>query len=246
MARRRKQEAPMYLWEDLADDDPLISEAAKNELARYYMPLIEGIARKLKSKLPTFITDDDLMSSASLGFVRAMYKYTPESDRPFSNYASVVIWGAVIDGLRAVDFAPKGLRKQEREMNEAIKSLQEEGMHVITDEDISDRMEISLEALQTLQKKIIRADVKAFDPQTIPVRGTENVEDQSSMLMRVFCSWLQEKSDLTQKVILMKYWRGDTYRIISDVLEIPMSDVRRIESEVLDEVIPLMKRVVAE
>lgn len=242
---KRRPEAPLHLWQDIYSEDPNISSTAKDELADHYRYLVEAIARKLKSKLPTFIHDDDLLSSANYGFVRAMNKYTPESG-PFSRYASVVIWGAVIDGLRAIDFAPKGLRKKERDLNSAIQSLQDEGLEDITDEDVSDRLEISVEELNILKRKIIRSDVKTFDPLSMPIKVEAGIDDFSTQMTRVFCSWLQKKPAITQQIMIMKYWRGDTYKTISTALGIPSSEVRAIQYATLEELLPLMQQVASD
>lgn len=99
------REAPEHLWKKLASADEEVSFVAFEELVLHYQYLVEAIARKLEHRLPSYLEDDELLSLGQIGLLKALGKYDSEQGA-FSKYASAVIWGAIIDGLRANDFAP--------------------------------------------------------------------------------------------------------------------------------------------
>ena len=103
-----------------------------------------------------------------------------------------------------------------------------------------------MEELNILKRKIIRSDVKTFDPLAMPVKVESGVDDFSAQMTRVFCSWLQKKPTITQQIMIMKYWRGDTYKTISTALGIPSSEVRAIQYATLEELLPLMQQVASD
>ena len=103
-----------------------------------------------------------------------------------------------------------------------------------------------MEELNILKRKIIRSDVKTFDPLSMPIKVEAGIDDFSAQMTRVFCSWLQKKPAITQQIMIMKYWRGDTYKTISTALGIPSSEVRSIQYATLEELLPLMKQVASD
>jgi RNA polymerase sigma factor for flagellar operon FliA len=116
----RDAEAPRALWDALAT--PEGSQDALQDLARHYQDLVRSIAFNLKLTLPSYINDQDLLSYGQFGLLRAIERYDPEKG-PFRRFASVYVRGAIVDELRSQDWAPKGLRREQRKMRQATKRL---------------------------------------------------------------------------------------------------------------------------
>lgn len=233
-----RPEIPLETWDTyLAEDAD--SYQAFEDIVYHYQYLVEGCARKLERKLPSYLEDSELISFGQLGLLRAITKYQP-SQGPFSRYASAVIYGAVIDGLRAADFAPRGLRKQQRELDLVVKDLQNEGLAYPTNGDIAERMEVSEEEVHHLQKRILKADVSPQDP-TLLGAGRDSSNLWSREICREFVVWLKKKDELTQKVIALKYWEGLNLKTISARLEMPVEQIRARHQEVLAEIIPFAR-----
>jgi RNA polymerase sigma factor for flagellar operon FliA len=80
-----------------------------------------------------------------------------EEDRgvKFKTYAEVRIRGAILDSLRALDWAPRKLRLKSRELETAIHRLEQRDGKPATDQEIAEEMNISIseffELLQNLR-----------------------------------------------------------------------------------------------
>lgn len=238
----RRPEASDELWHDIASPDKGISEAAFEEVVMHYQYLVEAIARKLQSGLPTYIEDPELLSMGQVGLLKAMHRYDVERG-DFSKYASTVIWGAIIDGLRALDFAPSGLRKQQRELEAAIELLRDEQGEDPEIVDIAIAMNMPEEDVRDLQHRILRADVSPTDPVIMPpakAQETSGSEMWSREICREFVTWLQKWDRETQEVVILKYWKNLSLKAIGHELDLPVTYVRERHHAVLAELLPFM------
>lgn len=234
------EELPSEYWDQYHDEtDPAQSEAALNAIAEHYINLVEAVARKLQRRLPDFLDDGELISMGNGGLLKAIHRYNPQQG-PFKNYASGIIWGAIMDGLRQADFAPRGLRAQQRKLEEAIQQLQSEGIPSPTSEEVALRLDLDTEDVQEIQRRIVRAEVAPSDPSLLPaVRTATGTEDLFSREMcREFVVWLKTYSQTTQKVIALKYWGNLSMKAIAEKLDIPLEQVRVSHQEVLAAILP--------
>lgn len=231
----KREEASLELWDELYDPSLETRHSATDTLVRHYQYLVEGIARKLQGRLPSYVEDDELVSFGQIGLLRAVSKYDPEKG-PFSRYASSVVYGAIIDGLRAADFAPRGLRKQQRDMEKSIKVLQEKGDDPTT-EEIADHMSLTVTEVRDLKHRIVRSEVVSVDPLLMGHTTPVTTSAFSRALCTDFVDWLKGFDITTQKVIALKYWSDLSINNISSELGIPVEQVREKHYAVLDSIL---------
>lgn len=237
------KDAPLELWEQMLDDtDEARSYDAFEKITKHYQYLVEATARKLEQRLPDYLDDDELISLGQLGLLKAIGKYRPEQGL-FSRYASTLIYGAIIDGLRQADFAPRGLRKQQRDLDQAVRELQGEGILSPTSEQIAFHLGLEDDEVKEIQHRIIRADVAPSDPSLLPNNRVASASDNlfSTELCREFVVWLKEFDIITQKVVALRYWKGLTMKATSEVLGVPVEQVRASNHAVLGQILPFMQ-----
>lgn len=237
------KEAPDRVWKlFLEGDSEEVRFFAFEELVEHYQYLVEAMARTIKAKMPTFIEDEELVSRGQLGLLRAMRKYDPSIGK-FSSFASSAIWGAIYDGFRADDFAPRGLRKQQREMDNAAKELRDEGVEV-TPSSLGERMGLSAEAVEEIQFKLAKSEIVPTDPSLLPAYKHEASAGEtmwSTYMQARFVDWLQQWDDETQEIVLLRHWKGVSLKTISTVMDIPSTEVRAKYRRVLKHLLPFMK-----
>lgn len=88
------------------------SETLRNQLIEYYLPLVTKVARRLQTNLPKSVSLEDLESHGSLGLVRAVECFDLDRGIQFNTYCTHRVRGAILDGLRSVDWVPRKLRSQ--------------------------------------------------------------------------------------------------------------------------------------
>lgn len=74
-------------------------------------------------RVPAHVTRDELASAGYLALVQAATAYREDSGVPFARFAAIRIKGALVDELRAMDWASRGARKRIREYNQTVDQM---------------------------------------------------------------------------------------------------------------------------
>jgi RNA polymerase sigma factor for flagellar operon FliA len=95
----------------------------RDELVIENIALVKSLARRLFQRLPSQVSLEDLISAGLLGLMEAANRYQPSLGVPFEAYARRRIHGAMLDALRALDWAPRSLRRLRRDVDSAIATV---------------------------------------------------------------------------------------------------------------------------
>lgn len=105
-------------------ENPVLRLEVKKSYGIIYLPLVKKIATHLAIKFPSHIDLADLIQSGFLGLWEALDSFEPKRRIKFETFAYKRIKGAILDELRALDFVPRSVRKDNRKLNNAIAMLQ--------------------------------------------------------------------------------------------------------------------------
>jgi RNA polymerase sigma factor FliA len=138
-------------------------QALRDRLILTYAPLVKYVAGRLGSGLPAHVDENDLVSYGLLGLIGAIERYDPERDIKFETYAIARIKGAIIDELRALDWVPRSVRSRAREIERAIGELEAKLGTAPTDEQIAEKIGITVTELEDSLTDISRSSIAALD-----------------------------------------------------------------------------------
>jgi RNA polymerase sigma factor for flagellar operon FliA len=81
-----------------------------------FMPLVRSIAYRIHASIPLYAAVElsDLLQSGHLGLVHAGKAYQKSRRVPFPVYARFRIRGEILDALRRLDFASRGMRRADK------------------------------------------------------------------------------------------------------------------------------------
>lgn len=139
------------LWEEFKST---ASPAARDELIVHYAPLVKYVAARVAVHLPHTVEQEDLASAGILGLMEAINKFEPGRGFKFESYAAARIRGAIIDDLRAQDWVPRSVRTQARRVEEALSFLQESLGRTPTDEEVAERLGITVRRLRSVYSRV--------------------------------------------------------------------------------------------
>lgn len=143
-----------------------ITPDEKNKLVVEYSPLIKFIAQKIAARLPANIELDDLISSGVIGLMDAIDKYDPTRDNKFKTYAEFRIRGSILDELRAQDWVPRSIRDKSKLIDKTIIALEAENGKTPTDEEVAQRLNVSLEEYYGLLNQVRPVSLLSIDEST--------------------------------------------------------------------------------
>jgi RNA polymerase sigma factor for flagellar operon FliA len=138
-------------------------KAVRDRLILTYAPLVKYVAGRLGSGLPAHVDEGDLVSYGLLGLISAIERYDPSRDIKFETYAIARIKGAIIDELRALDWVPRSVRSRAREIERAIAELESKLGTAPTDDQIAEKIGITVEELGDSLTDISRSSIAALD-----------------------------------------------------------------------------------
>src|SRR3954454_24628718 len=83
--------------------------AAVEALVRDNLALVGHIVRETMTRLPAHIGRDDPTSAAMTTVVLSAESYDESRGEPFARFASIRIGGALVDNMRAMDWASRSV-----------------------------------------------------------------------------------------------------------------------------------------
>lgn len=108
----------------------------RNQLIEFYLPLVLKSAELLSSKLPKSEQIGDLNSYGIFGLMDAIEKYNSNKNVKFETYAYKKIRGAMLDGLRRMDWVPRLVRQRNHQKNKATSRFIQEYRHIPNNDEL--------------------------------------------------------------------------------------------------------------
>jgi RNA polymerase sigma factor for flagellar operon FliA len=152
---------------------------AKQSLIEQYVPLVEFVVNRFMKNMPRNVSRDDLIGYGTIGLIDAIDKFDHERGLQFETYASWRIRGAIIDGLRQVDWVPRSVREKAKTVEEAYQKLEQTYLRSVTEAEISEYLNLSAEEFRQMMQDISFTSVTSFDD---PIRE-EEAETRLSLIV---------------------------------------------------------------
>src|SRR5204862_8318715 len=115
-SRRVSAEDALALWREYKATGDL---QVRNRLVMTYAPLVKYIVFKKVRELPARCEVEDFISCGLEALIASIDRYDPEKGATLEQFAWTRIHGAVLDELRRQDWAPRSLRRWERDIARA-------------------------------------------------------------------------------------------------------------------------------
>lgn len=125
-------------------------------LARY-APLVKYVVDKISATLPKTVDIDDLNSSAVIGLYDAWEKFDSSRGTKFETYAVWRIRGAVLDELRALDWASRTTRRKARRVEEVSRDLDQKLGRAASDAEIANALGLDADEFFRLSDEVQNA-----------------------------------------------------------------------------------------
>lgn len=214
------------IWREFrATNDP----ALRNRLVLQYAPLVKYVAGRLRTRMPDTVEQDDLVSDGVLGLMDAIARFEPARGLSFQTFAVPRIRGAIIDGMRTMDFVPRSVRDKLRLVQRAHLALVERLGRAPEDTEVAAELGIAVQQLRDLtsQGSSHHANLDDFDlADELSQAADHRVEqgDVNASLMRV----VDQLGERDQVVIALYYFEGLTLAEIGRVLGVTESRISQV------------------
>ncbi|MFC6288151.1 sigma-70 family RNA polymerase sigma factor [Nocardioides sp. GCM10027113] len=139
------------------------SAADTDDLVTSHIPLVGHVVRETMSRVPAHVSRDDLTSAGLTALVQAAQGFDESRGVPFARYAATRVRGAVLDELRAVDWASRSVRRRARDLDETRSRLTYSLGRAPTDAEVASALGLTPEEVVANADDIARAQILSLN-----------------------------------------------------------------------------------
>ena len=242
--RRISTEDALKLWRDYrATGDARV----RNRLVMTYAPLVKYIVYKKVRELPAECEVEDFISCGLEALITSIDRYDPAKGATLEQFVWTRIHGAVLDELRRRDWAPRSLRRWERDIHKAREQFTALHGRRPTREELAEMLAITVEELRRRQDDIAVSDVTSLNTLVISddettVERIDTLADGDTRLDPEQAAARSQAKDKFRRafealprrereVAVLLYVKNLTLREIGDVLGVSESRVCQIHTQ---------------
>lgn len=218
-------------------------QKAREKIIIEYLSLVKYIAHRMAINFPSFIMIDDIINDGILGLIQAVETYDPAREIDFKVYASFRIRGAILDALRAFDWAPRSLRKKSREFRDVMSQLETELGRIPSNEEIAEYMKVSVSDLDKLISNLGSTAILSLDAWLTSSEDGKTFQDvcdsgelspdqffDRKELIKTMAGIIDSLPTNERLVITLYYYEELTLKEISGVLELSESRISQLHT----------------
>jgi RNA polymerase sigma factor for flagellar operon FliA len=219
-------------------------QSLRDRLVLHYAPLVKYVAGRVGTGLPAHVEISDLIQSGIFGLVDAIEKFEPERGLKFETYAMQRIRGAILDDLRAQDWVPRSVRGKARDLERALERLGAALQRTPTDGELAAELEIELDELHELYRRLRLTSVMALDELVAAGRGdaslAETLPDDGAVdpvatlvardNRRQLADAIAQLGERDRVVVTLYYFENLTLAEIGEVLGVTESRVSQLHT----------------
>jgi RNA polymerase sigma factor FliA len=220
----------------------------RDQLVLAYSPLVKHVAGRIASRMPPHVDLADLVAYGLAGLIEAVERYDPARGVQFESFASLRIRGAIIDAMRALDWVPRAVRDEARELERTSADLLVRLQRLPTDAELATALEIDGEELDARLQRAANAQLVALDqpwgfngsdaaPTTMldflpdPDAGDPaDISDRAELADQVAAA-VRQLSGREQTVLALRYHQDLTYAEIGEVFDVTESRISQIHTK---------------
>jgi RNA polymerase sigma factor for flagellar operon FliA len=237
-----------------------VERVPREQLLARYTPLIKYVVERLAVGLPKNVDHEDLMSAGMLGLLDAYDKFDDKKGTKFETYAVWRIKGAVLDQLRALDWASRSIRRKAREVDASMRRLDQRLGRAASEEEIAKEAKMPLGDYHRLMDQVRGAVLLSLDEVRTPEDGdsiglADMIEDPSTpdVLARIeeeetralLLETLNQLPEQERVVVALYYYEHMTLREIGLTLGISESRVSQVHSRAVVRLKSRVRRALA-
>jgi RNA polymerase sigma factor FliA len=242
--RRVSADEALALWSEYKRTGDL---QVRNRLVMTFAPLVKYIVFKKVRELPARCEVEDFISCGLEALIASIDRYDPAKGATLEQFAWTRIHGAVLDELRRQDWAPRSLRRWERDIAKARDQFTAIHGRRPSKDELADSLAISVQDLRRREDDIATSDVTSLN--TLVISDDETTVERIDTLAAgdteldpehatakdeakaKFRSAFEKLPQREREVAVLLYVKNLTLREIGDILGVSESRVCQIHSQ---------------
>ncbi|MGH2857708.1 MAG: sigma-70 family RNA polymerase sigma factor [Solirubrobacteraceae bacterium] len=241
---RMSQAELLSLWQRYKESG---DTSARDRLVFSLAPIVKCIVYRKVREIPAYREVDDFISCGLEALIRSIDRYDPGKGATLEQFAWTRIHGAVLDELRRFDWAPRSLRRMERELNRARDRFTVIHGRAPSKSELAELLAIEPAELDSLLNDLARSDIGSLNALVVgddehqterldTLASSDRESDPEHAAMREgaiarFRAAFDELPSRERKVALLLHVNNLTLREAGEVLGVSESRVCQIHGK---------------
>lgn len=137
------------------------------------LPLVKHVVFQVAVHFPRHVEREELARAGALGLVEAAQRYDEDRGVPFERFAAQRIRGAILDSVRAADWAPRSVRNLARTIEQTEQRMANRSGRLPSTAELAAELGMDRERLDLIQARVHRSVVLALDHYVAPDEDEE-------------------------------------------------------------------------
>jgi RNA polymerase sigma factor for flagellar operon FliA len=227
-----EQERTAALW---AEYKSVPTSRLRNILVEKYTPLVHKIAGTFAHKKPSVLDYDDLVQAGRMGLLDAIEKFDPQNERKaqFQTYATFRVRGAILDEINSMDWTPRSVRQDIKEVLRSIEKHYSKTSLEPTVQDIAKSANLDRERTRIILSQMDKTYVVHVDNDIIDIVGPTTDHAKSELESIISIAMDKVLTPLEKSFIQMKYFMGYNNKEIQEALELKVSELKHVRDSAI-------------
>lgn len=220
--------------------------AEMNKMIEANLPLVKHIVLQVAVHFPRHVEREELARAGALGLVEAARRYDESRGVPFDRFAAQRIRGAILDAVRAADWAPRSVRTLARKLEATEQRLASRLGRVPSTEEMAEALSMDSNELARLRDRMFRSVVLALEHEVSDDLDDDltlvdvlvdhaAIEPSEELETRELHAYLRDAVSLLperQRLVIIGYFlEGRTSQELARFLGVTESRISQIRSE---------------
>jgi len=223
-----------------------LPDEERERLILEHLPQVRLIARKIHERLPDTVTLDDLLSAGVVGLIHAIDHFDPNQNVKLRTYAEYRIRGAILDSLRASDWAPRMKRKLARTLEAGLARAEQRWGRVPEEAEIAAELDMPVEVYREKLGEVAALDIGELeflrDERETPIllkyvsapdEDSPALQLEKAELERLIAAAIDHIPTAERTVLSLYFYEELTLREIAEIMGIHFSRVSQIKSQAI-------------
>lgn len=224
----------------------VFSAAERERLIMEHLPQVRLIARRIHARLPESVSLEDIVSGGVIGLISAIDRFDPSQGVLLKTYAEYKIRGAILDGLRNLDWAPRQNRRRSKQIETAISDLEKTLQRAPSEEEVAKSLDLTIDeyhdwlvgvrAVNLGSLEVAGGDGSSRDLLNYVSDDEENWPSkivEKAELVKLIARAVERMPYMERTVISLYYHEELTLREIAEVVELHESRVSQLKTQAI-------------
>ena len=218
---------------------------SREALVTQHLPLVNSVMHRLSPRLASSAEADDIRSAGVIGLVDAAQRYDSNREIQFRTYAEFRVRGAMLDYLRSLTWAPRGMYGRLRELESVRSTVENRTSRNATMLELAEEIGLSVEEQHTLLTDINRvrfSDDEVFHEEKAllqaaavstgqPLQVIAQIERKE--MLALLSRAIEELPERQKMVLWLYYFEELTMKEVGAVLKVNEARISQLHSKAI-------------